>query len=108
MTTFGSGLIAIVFTGDVDLQFLLLTTTTDKFMLPEDPAVYVIVLVVTPGVIVPFVMLQVYVAPVPPLATEAILLVDPLQTDDCAATLAGGQTELVIVTGKVPEDIVHE
>ena len=54
-------------------------------------------LVVPPKVIVPLLMLHAYVAPVPAVATDAVLPVDKEHTDEAAVIDAFGAAAIVIV-----------
>jgi len=73
-------------------------TVTESWTGPIAPAVHVIALVPDPAVIVPFVIVQAYVAPAPALGTEAALPVDAGQTLAGAVIIAVGGSQTVIWT----------
>jgi hypothetical protein len=58
MVAFGNAAIAISLLPDDALHPVLFVTVTERITSPDTPAVYVILSVPLPAVIVPFVMLQ--------------------------------------------------
>ena len=73
-------------------------TETDKDTEPVDPAVYVMLLVTEPAVMVPFVIVHAYVAPDPALLTEAILPVETAVTMEAVEMPAPGRAFTVTCT----------
>lgn len=74
----------------VAAQPVALVTVTPSATVPLAPAVKVTDLVLPPAVIVPFVIVQAYVAPAPASATDAALPVEPAHTADGAVIVATG------------------
>ena len=88
---------------------LLVVTVTLSVNVPTAPAVKVMLLVPVPPVIVPLVMLQLYVAPTPALATEATLPVEPLAALAGAVIVAfglGAMVTLAVFEAEQPEALV--
>lgn len=68
-----------------------LTTVTPSATVPEGPALNVTFREPAPPVIVPFVIVQVYVAPAPASSTEAAFPTEDAQTEDGAVMVADGR-----------------
>ena len=58
-----------------------------------------------PDIIIPFDMVHAYLAPLPELVTEAVLLFDPAQTEDAAVMVAAGYATME--TSLLPDEALH-
>lgn len=73
---------------------LAFRTVTPRVSVPRLPAVYRMLAVPAPDVIVPLLMVQVYVAPEPALGTEAELFLEPFRTLAAAVMVAEGSARM--------------
>jgi hypothetical protein len=100
----GGGFIVTVVLEDAE-QPLLFVTVMATVTVPDVPAVYAILLVPAPVVIVPLVTLHEYVAPVPAFGMDAALPVELEQTELAVVIVASGNA--LMVTDAL-DDAEHE
>jgi hypothetical protein len=91
------GGVTVTFADFVSEQPADVVTVTCSVSVPAAPAVNVMFDVPVPAVIVPLVMDQLYVAPAPAFATDALLPVEPATTLDGAVIVAFGFGLIVTV-----------
>ena len=93
----GNGFIVTNVLPDDAWQPLLLFTLTDNVTEPDEPAVYVMLFVPEPAVIVPLLIIHAYVAPPPADGIEAIFPVVEAHTDAFVVIVALGKALTVTV-----------